>query len=619
MKEKHRMTSGQWLVAFVLTVVLLGLSVLGFNYITDPFGAFGDRFFQWWSYDETMNPRVAKIEYLEQNHELYDSYIIGCSSTSSWPVEGFNEYFDARFYNMIMYGADMLDVELMSKYLIEHYEVKNLVVNIYINNAEEYNTESDPLTYNLNYKVDGTSRWDFYKKYLFLNPRYGLEKLKKYRNDSYLQAAHDVFDEATGAYDKSRRDVENISDLETYFTKAEYKAFVDYPQRTGHINNLEPCMESMRAIKEVCEENGVNLMVVCPPVYYKNLEYYTQEQVAAFNRALAEVTDYWDFTMSSVSFEPRYFYDKTHFRNCVGDMAVAKISGDDSVYVPGDFGHFVTADNVDQVLETYWEAEPLAEDELTAKVPILMYHHLAETGDGGDIISVEDFESHMATLTRAGYTAVDFDDLKSYVEQGVELPEKPVVITFDDGYESNLTLAYPILKRYGMKATVFAIGVSIGKDTYKDTGESMIPHFSLEEAALCADAITVGSHGYNIHEVAGRDPEPIRQGVLQKESETEEEYIQFLRNDCEAMDALFEEALGRTPQVLAYPFGWHTTLSDLILKEEGIWATVTSDVKINIIIKGIPQSLYAMGRLAVRGSYTADQVLEMLKTGQRPQ
>ena len=177
MKEKHRMTSGQWLVAFVLTVVLLGLSVLGFNYITDPFGAFGDRFFQWWSYDETMNPRVAKIEYLEQNHELYDSYIIGCSSTSSWPVEGFNEYFDARFYNMIMYGADMLDVELMSKYLIEHYEVKNLVVNIYINNAEEYNTESDPLTYNLNYKVDGTSRWDFYKKYLFLNPRYGLEKL----------------------------------------------------------------------------------------------------------------------------------------------------------------------------------------------------------------------------------------------------------------------------------------------------------------------------------------------------------------------------------------------------------------------------------------------------------
>jgi len=566
-----------------------------------------------------MNPRVAKIEYLKQHHQEYDSYIIGPSSTSSWPVDGLNEYFDANFYNMIMYGSDMHDVELMSKYLIENYEVKNLVVSLYINNAEEYDTESDPLTYNLHCDVDGSSRWEFYKKYLFVNPQYGWNKLKLYRNDSYLQAAHDVFDEATGAYDKSRRDVEPIGDLETYFTKAEYKAFVDYPQRTGHINNLDACMNSLRAIKAVCEEHGVALTVVCPPLYHKNLEYYTREQVETFNRALAEVTDYWDFTMSSVSFEPRYFYDKTHFRNCVGDMAVARMSGDDSVYVPEGFGHYVTADNVNEVLSTYWSADGLSEEEITERIPILMYHHLAEEGDGGDIISASLFEEHMRALSKAGYTAVTFENLKNYVERGTALPAKPIVITFDDGYESNLTLAYPILKKYDMQAEVFAIGVSIGKDTYKDTGESMIPHFSLEEAALCADYITVGSHGYNIHEVAGRDADPIRVGVLPRETETEEEYIQFLREDCRAMNRMFTEALGRTPEVLAYPFGQHTTLSDLILKEEGIYATVTSDVKVNTVVKGIPQSLYSMGRLAVRGSYTAQQVLEMIETGTRPE
>lgn len=75
MTSKHPMSSKQWLWAFLGTVLLLTILVMGFNFWSDPFGAFGDRFFQWWSYDETMNPRVAKLSYLEQHHDQYDSYI----------------------------------------------------------------------------------------------------------------------------------------------------------------------------------------------------------------------------------------------------------------------------------------------------------------------------------------------------------------------------------------------------------------------------------------------------------------------------------------------------------------------------------------------------------------
>ena len=120
MEEKKRITSRCWLALFFGTVVLLAAAVMAFNFYTDPFGAFGDRFFQWWSYDETLNPRVGKFEYLKQHHEEYDSYIIGASNTSSYPTEQLNEYFDAKFYNMVMYGADMKDVEELSRYLIEH-------------------------------------------------------------------------------------------------------------------------------------------------------------------------------------------------------------------------------------------------------------------------------------------------------------------------------------------------------------------------------------------------------------------------------------------------------------------------------------------------------------------
>lgn len=612
MQSKRTMTSKQWLLAFLGTVAGLALLLAAFNYVTDPFGAFGDRFFQWWSYNETMNPRVAKISYLEQNHEKYDSYIIGCSSTSSYPTEQFNEYFDANFYNLIMYGADLYDVELMSKYVLEHYEVKNLVVNLYIHNAETYRTEPGAMTYNLHCKVDGSSPLAFYAKYLFANPRYGVTKLEKYRDDGYLQQSHDVFDEETGAYDKSLRDVQPIGNLDSYLAQPAYVGFLDYPRQEGAIPYLEECMSSVRAIKELCEEQGVNVTFVCPPMYYENLAYYSWEDIEAFNRSLAEITDYWDFTLSSVSYEPRYFYDETHFRNCVGEMAAARMFDDDSVYVPDDFGYYVTAETVDGLLESYEAARPMEEERYTAQVPILMYHHVSEGEGSGDTISAAAFERHMKALSEAGYTAVDFEKLRAYVETDAGLPDKSVVITFDDGYESNLTLAAPILEKYGMKATVFAIGVSEGKDTYKDTGASMIPHFGLEDALEYADVITVQSHGYNIHEVEGRDEAPIRQGVLAREGESEQEYIQFLRGDCKTMNGLFQEAYGRTVGVVAYPYGLHSDLSEVILSECGIYATVTSEPKTNTIIKGIPQSLRAMGRYTVYGETTDRELLVML-------
>ena len=113
------MTSKKWLVMFAVTVLLIAVLLCTYNVLTDPFGVFGDPLMNWYSYNITNNPRAAKIAYLDEHYEDYDSYIIGCSSTSSFPVDAFNEYLDAKFYNLIMYGADMLDVEQTDDYIIE--------------------------------------------------------------------------------------------------------------------------------------------------------------------------------------------------------------------------------------------------------------------------------------------------------------------------------------------------------------------------------------------------------------------------------------------------------------------------------------------------------------------
>ncbi len=606
MKKTHSLSSKGWLWLFAGTVLLLAVLVAGFNICTDPFGAFGDPIMGWWGYNETMNPRVAKLSYLDQNHSQYDSYIIGPSSTSSFPTEALNRYFDASFYNMTMYGADMLDVEQMGLYILDHYEVKNLVVSVYIHCAEIYDTEPNPLTYGMPCKADGSNPIAYYGKYLFASPKYGMEKLKARRSDPYLQQPYRVFDQQTGAYDKSRRDAEPIGDLESYLNRSTYSVFRNYPAGTGSIGYLQQCMDSLAHLRDACEEKGIRFTVVCPPMYGQYLEHFSQKDQDAFYNALAEVTDYWDFTLSAASFEPRFFYDETHFRNDLGTMCLARMFNDHNLYIPEGLGRHVTRGSTPGAPE----GAPADENTYTAQVPILLYHHLAETGEGSDIISQERFLSHMKALKENGYNTLFFDELQAYVQAGVPLPEKPVVITFDDGYESNYTLAYPILKEYDMKATIFAIGVSVGKDTYKDTNQPMNPHFSLEQAAEmeASGLIDIQSHGYNMHEVTGRDEEPVRRGLLQKEGEAETDYLAYLQKDFEQVT----QAIGKVPGVFAYPYGATAELPAVVLHQQGIYATVTTVEKTNTLVQGLNQSLLEMGRFYMTEAVTAEDLLELL-------
>ena len=495
------MSSKKWVLVFLVTVLVLAALLAALNLAVDPFGAFGDRLLSWFSYDETNNPRVAKFTYLEQHHDEYDSYILGCSSTSSFPVDAFNEAYGASFYNLIMYGADMRDCEKIAQYLVEHYEVKNLILNVYLDNGLTYDEESDRLTKNLHYKEDpDTSALSYYTRYLFADPRYALAKLKALHTDTILPQTFDVFDERTGCYDKRVRDAEPIGSEERYLES--YPVFADYPHQTLSLPYTEQCMQSVAAIKTLCEEAGVNLTVAAGPVYAEYLKNYEPETVAQFYRSLAQVTPFWDFSSSSVSCEMRYFYDGTHFRNNVGEMICARMTGRTDLWIPDDFGTYVTADTPEDYFLNVLSPAALSADEISTQVPILMYHHLSEDVTNSEMVSPEQFEAQIQALSEAGYTGVSFDELQAYVLRGEPLPEKPVVITFDDGYRSNYTLAYPILQKYGMKATIFAIGVSFGTDHYKDTDYAITPHFGAAEAAemTASGLISIQSHTYDMHQ-----------------------------------------------------------------------------------------------------------------------
>lgn len=90
---------------------------------------------------------------------------------------------------------------------------------------------------------------------------------------------------------------------------------------------------------------------------------------------------------------------------------------------------------------------------------VLMFHSVADYFDPLPwkpiVCSVATFDSYLSHLKKAGFTTVSLSDYIGFLNGGESLPPKPVVLTFDDGYMDNWVNAFPILKKYGFKATVY--------------------------------------------------------------------------------------------------------------------------------------------------------------------
>lgn len=120
-------------------------------------------------------------------------------------------------------------------------------------------------------------------------------------------------------------------------------------------------------------------------------------------------------------------------------------------------------------------------------IPILMYHVIGDDNGAMKELYVReaDFTGQMRYLKDAGYTAVTMTEVFRHWNRGEPLAEKPVVISFDDGYESVFRLARPILRPYGFRTTQFIISSFVGRQGHMD--EAMIRQ-------LVAEGHEIGSH-----------------------------------------------------------------------------------------------------------------------------
>lgn len=169
---------------------------------------------------------------------------------------------------------------------------------------------------------------------------------------------------------------------------------------------------------------------------------------------------------------------------------------------------------------------------------VLMYHSVAPDGTdcNGWTITTGTFRKHMEYIRDRGYAVVGPSDLVS----GEPLPEKAVMITFDDGYADNFTNALPILEEFRYKAVVALITSCMGED-----GKFWMSWEMCRQAAQ-GGLLELGVHTHATHKYPG---------IQRLEGETRAEYEARLFTDLETAIALIEEKTGTTPLHFAYPQG----------------------------------------------------------------
>lgn len=603
----------RWLAVCCCAVLLLVAVWAAWNLLLDPFGVFGDRLINRYDFNITQNPRTAKITYLEEHFDQYDSYVLGDAKAASLPVDALDERTGAHFYNLTWDDSSLQESLQTLQYLIGHDEVKNIVLTLDPQDAVRADTRSVPVTRRMHCRVDGSSSAAFYARYVFAAPTFGLRKLITACAQGYLPEPDAAYDVQTGCRNNAVRDVTRVG------ARYEFQP-PDYGTEPVQMDGLDAALDALQEIKTLCSKKHIRLTVIGIPVYAGEFQRYPAEQMQAFWTGAAAITPFYDFWgYHTVSGDIRYFYDASAFRSDVGRMMLSYIYGDEERYLPADFGHMTTEKNVAQrIAETYGpDAVTVTDpDSYTADVPVLMYHSFTtdEAEKGWAILHVEDFRSQLEALRDAGFESITFDQLIDFVDHGTPLPEKPILITMDDGYTDNLELAAPLLEEYGFNATVAVIGSLAGLDTSPDTGRPMDPRFALAEAKPWVDkgVLTITTHSFNMHQPQETDGVPNRPGVLMLPHESEQDYIRALKEDFRAACEQLQSELGLPCNVFVYPYGFCDVLPEAVLRSQGVRVSLTTNIGANEIVMGLPQTLIQLNRTDVHNGMDGDRLMREL-------
>ena len=225
------------------------------------------------------------------------------------------------------------------------------------------------------------------------------------------------------------------------------------------------------------------------------------------------------------------------------------------------------------------------------KFPVLMYHNVTTdkslvANDDTLHITPDTLEEHLIALSDAGYTPVSFEEYYLYRMAGADLPENPILITFDDGYSGNYDYAYPLLKKYNTKAVIFVITSRMGA-RYTE-----FPHFSWDEAREMEDSgfVEIERHSYS---------HPDFSSLTYAETVLEMRLAKYQ----------IETNMNKKCRFFAYPYGKINPSSTLVAQKAGYSMVLVGREKSGDLSE---ENVFEIPRFTVRGTYSGDDLVELI-------
>lgn len=241
---------------------------------------------------------------------------------------------------------------------------------------------------------------------------------------------------------------------------------------------------------------------------------------------------------------------------------------------------------------TLWCACALAD---TQRFDVLCYHDIKDNVDGdleqeSNHLSTQNLARHFAWLQAHGYHPISIDDLLAAQSGKKPLPEKSVLLTFDDGYQSFYTRVFPLLKLYQYPAVSALVGSWMATDITKfvQYGDKQLPRSHFMSDAQIKEISTSGlvefaSHSYALHHGTLANPQgntkpaatTLQYDVKTGKYESLEDYRQRIQDDLNKNSAYLKSLTGKAPRVMVWPYGEHNAITREAAQKAGMNITFT--------------------------------------------
>lgn len=175
---------------------------------------------------------------------------------------------------------------------------------------------------------------------------------------------------------------------------------------------------------------------------------------------------------------------------------------------------------------------------MSGQVPVLMYHRVDKASSDRNTVPLDKFIWQMRYLHEHGYTTISVRQLQRHMAGQAALPEKPVVLTFDDGYMDNYEYALPVLQKYDLTASVFVVAGWVGRECgWRKEDKRTVRLMNWQQLKEWQNAGNeVGAH-------------TLQHPHLSQLSET------TIREELAGSKQLLEEKLQTEISILCYPYG----------------------------------------------------------------